>query len=126
MNTIFVYGTFVWPGKKKQLLPPPPSMLPDTFALEVLREYSATELIGKLYRREFGSGWSPVPPTAAAALDWYTFFSKTGKNLIFRMEGSGYWEVLNFRNESDEKGLYLAVALQYLKQKPAWAAFVDR
>jgi len=38
------------------------------------------------------------------------------------MEGSGYWEVVNFRNESDETGPYVAVALKYVPQNsvPKW------
>jgi hypothetical protein len=31
----------------------------------------------------------------------------------FDMEGSGHWTVLHFRTESDETGIYVAVALRY-------------
>jgi hypothetical protein len=40
-------------------------------------------------------------------------FAKIGRNLFFEMEGSGRWEVEHFREESDETGPYVAVALKY-------------
>jgi hypothetical protein len=116
----FVYGGFRWPQRKAGL-PPPPWM--DTFALEILREYSATEFLGKLYSREGSpSTWYPLPPDKVSDYRWYVWFSKMHKFLAFRMEGSSVpWEVLHFRNESDETGLYVAVALRLMTgQTPPW------
>lgn len=109
--------------QRKAGLPPPPWL--DDFAIEILREHSATEFTGKLYSRE-GSpiSWIPIPPDKVSGFRWYSYFSRTRKWLAFRMEGSSIpWEVLHFRNESDESGLYVAVALRLMTgQIPPWAA----
>jgi hypothetical protein len=116
----FIYGTFWWPAKPKGLLSPPGLERPDTIALEILREFSATELIGKICTREFGAGWTPINPRRLAGFEWHLWYSRMHRWLAFEMEGSGPWEVLHFRNESDEMGLYVAVALRFMAQKPAW------
>jgi hypothetical protein len=121
----FVYGHFVWPGRKDQPLPRPGS---EDIAVEILREYSSTELVGKLYeRRAFSfSEWEPIAPASASSKAWYKWLSEASgslsRRLYFAMDGSGYWEVVNFRNESDETGPYVAVALKYVAQNsvPKW------
>ena len=125
-STTFVYGRFVWPTRRKgQYLPPPGS---EDIAIEVLREYSSAELLGKLYARAqvFGSppfaDWSPIAPARVSSYGWHKWFSDNEQHLYFAMEGSGYWEVVNFRNESDENGPYVAVGLKYRPQSslPKW------
>jgi len=132
----FVYGHFVWPGRKDQVPPRPGS---EDVAVEILREYSSTELVGKLYeRRAFNfSEWEPIVPGSASSKAWYKLSEAPASlgpvtkavapqrirpRLYFAMEGSGYWEVVNFRNESDETGPYVAVALKYVPQNsiPKW------
>jgi hypothetical protein len=131
-STTFVYGRFVWPKPKERTrYQPAPAPLPvgyEDIAIEVLREYSSAEFLGKLYARGefFGSpavaDWSPIAPAKVSSYDWYKWFSSKQQHLYFAMEGSGYWEVINFRNESDENGPYVAVGLKYRPQSslPKW------
>jgi len=125
----FVYGTFHWPGD--QLTPPPRPHVPlvvvtrpltahDQVAIEILREYGANELIGKMYYKGALNQWLPIEPRSIADVAWYTVFHKmppaartNTKMYYFHMEGSGRWSVLHFRTESDETGPYVAVALRY-------------
>src|SRR5713101_200918 len=112
-NRPFVYGDFVF-GSHPYGLSPPPGVQP--FAIEILREYSANEFIGKLYSKASGGNWLPASRYGLSNYKWYQLFAKVKRNLFFEMEGSGPWEVEHFREESDETGPYLAVALRY-KQK---------
>ena len=124
----FVYGWFHWPGKKpKSSLPPHPiSILMsaasawDQVALEIIREHSANELLGKLYIRGAGGSWVLAELSKIVGLEWYIWYQRVsaefrarGKSFYFEMEGSGKWQVLHFRNESDETGPYIAAALRY-------------
>ncbi len=110
----FVYGDFFW-GKKQTRLPPPPGWQP--FALEILREFSTTELIGKLYVRS-GNSWLPATRVALQQYNWYKLASPgLSRFLRFDMEGSGVWQVQHFREESDDTGPYLAVAMKFGEPK---------
>ena len=93
-------------------LEPPPARTP--VAIEILREFSATELVGKVYIRGPAAGWVPVDPSTLADYDWYKHFGKQGWQVNFDMEPAGRWNVLNFRTESDERGPYVAAALRYV------------
>lgn len=130
-NKRFVYGTFYWPGKARKLEPPPPPFMLlspraaqlrawDKIAIEIIREYSANELIGKLYYQGGMNQWTPIEPSQLADIDWYKWYKRISaplreqaKSFYFDMEGSGRWAVLHFRNESDESGPYVAVALRF-------------
>ena len=122
----FVYGRFVWSGKPKTK----PTSLPpliarafdrDRVAVEVLREFSATEFVGKLYLLS-GSPvtWTPADMHTVQEQDWYSWylripkqFREKGSGFYFDVEGSGPWKVLYLRGESDDAGPYVAIALQY-------------
>jgi hypothetical protein len=111
-NRTFVYGDFFFSKKRPGL---PPVMQP--FAIEILREFSTTELIGKLYVRAAGT-WSVAARGALANFEWYSFSQKVGPSaasrfLYFVMEGSGVWQVQHLRDESDDSGPYIAVALKF-------------
>lgn len=100
-------------------MPPTPSgyvslepPLPPSVAIEILREFSTSELIGKVYTKGPAGGWVPVDPGALKDQDWYDYKEK-GWHVRFDMEPTGRWDVLNFRIESDERGPYLAAALRY-------------
>jgi len=129
----FIYGRFVWPGKGKkakagELAPRAahaaglsPLFDEDRIAVEVLREFSATELVGKLYLM----GGSPLSFSRADLAtvkqqEWYQWYTKMSKamreaaqSFYFDVEGSGPWAVLFLRSESDDSGPYLAIGLRY-------------
>jgi hypothetical protein len=120
----FVYGTFQHPGKERgglaALAWQPFVPDPDYVAIEVIREYSPSELLGKIYIHSLGGGWVPADPARVRERSWYQTFHqmspdarRTPKAFRFEMAGSGAWRVLHFRDESDESGTYVAVALQY-------------
>src|SRR4051812_8572193 len=108
MNRRFVYGKFHWPEKSKHLKPPPrklPIFLPgerklsgwDQIAVEVIREYGANELLGKLYYKGIGFQWTPLQLQDIVDVEWYKWYQKwpsfaeKGKDFYFDMEGSGHW-----------------------------------
>ncbi|MGH9432137.1 MAG: hypothetical protein ACRD3T_11395 [Terriglobia bacterium] len=115
-DTTFVYGHFKWPEMKRGFEPPPGT---NDFAIKVLREYSANEFVGKLYRKLSIGDWVPVDPSKASEYEWYRSFRTRRRKVSFEMDGSGIWEVQNFRIESDETGPYVAVALRYSTEDPA-------
>lgn len=82
------------------------------FAIEILQEFSSGELVGKLYDRS-GANWEPASQYGLLRHNWYKMCQKVRRALTFNMEGSGVWDVQNFRDESDETGPYVAVALKY-------------
>jgi hypothetical protein len=112
-NWTFVYGDFFF-GKKSHSMPPPPGRQP--FAVEILREFSTTEFVGKLFAR-VGSSWLPSTRGGLSNYLWYEPYQKSKGPLYFEMEGSGIWQVQNLREESDDSGPYMAVALKFAKPK---------
>lgn len=61
-----------------------------------------------------GSSWIPANWKSLSGETWYPFRNSPMRSLInFSMEGSGSWQVQNFRDESDETGPYIAVALKF-------------
>jgi hypothetical protein len=79
-------------------------------AIEVLREFSATELVGKLFSKSVG-GWQLMTSVGVGNYVWYQDFT-AAKGVQFIMQGSDPWDVLFFRPESDEAGPYVAVGLK--------------
>jgi hypothetical protein len=123
VNRTFVYGDF-FTSKKHSL---PPIMQP--FAIEILREFSTTEFVGKLFYRAGGS-WLPANRSMLHNHKWFENYQKSlnqakkihrglsmeeefQSTLFFAMEGSGIWRVQNIRDESDDSGPYIAVALKF-------------
>lgn len=126
----FVYGMFLWPGRGREsgafyglsgIKPGEPDI-----ALEILREFGATEFVGKVYTKLSIGEWTVTQFQKIRQTPWYEAFEKIPKMVVFDMQGSGPWEVLHFRAESDESGAYVAVALrQFDKGKtPAWVKLV--
>ncbi len=123
----FAYGTFRWPGKggsTSRGLPPPPSLRPGEpdIALEILREFGATELIGKIHVRQLGGAWIPAQWDLLRSSVAYQNYFRRRQHFFFDMVGSGLWEVLHFRAESEETGPYVAVALRYHSKTYPWVA----
>ncbi len=106
----FVYGDFSW-GVPRGALGRIPGSAP--FGIQILREYSANEFLGKLYMRGSAGTWVPASTYSLNEFRWYQLFKRAQRNLFFEMEGSGRWAVQHFRDESDETGPYFAVALKY-------------
>jgi hypothetical protein len=123
----FAYGTFRWPTKGRVaslgVRPPPPYPRPGEpdIALEILREFSVTEFIGKVYIRPPTAGaWTPAQWDRVQSSDWFQSFERFRGRYVFDMAGSGPWEVLHFRTETDETGPYIAVALRYASKPLGW------
>src|SRR5262245_29721657 len=112
----FVIGNFVW-GLGPAMRPNRPPGVYDA-AVEILREYSASEFIGKLYVHQANT-WVPLSVYALSDFEWYKWFNKN-RVLYFEMPGPENWKVLHFRQESDETGPYVAVALQHHPHRLAW------
>ncbi len=104
-NRTFLYGTFASPEEFSGLRLR--GLTPDA-AIEILREFSASELVGKVYIKARGGNWVPVSQPAVRDYTWY----RDSKNLEFWMDGSDPWKVLYFRAESDDAGPYVAVGLK--------------
>ena len=119
----FVYGTFLWPSKKKDSgafyggLPGDPDI-----ALEILREFGPSELVGKLYTKPAIGEWTLAEFDQIRQTRWYAAFEKTPQLFVFDMQASVPWQVLHFRTESDESGRYVAVALRQFEagKAPPW------
>ena len=115
VNKTFVYGDFFL-GKKARSNPVLPGTQP--FAIEILREFSTTEFVGKLFYRAGGS-WLPMNRSMLYNTNWYSIYQRIvtshspSKLLFFEMEGSGVWQVQLLRDESDDSGPYIAVALKF-------------
>src|ERR1700677_4963872 len=114
---VFVYGSFVDRVQRGGMTPPPG--LPTT-AVEILREFSAIEFVGKVYALTPGRNWQPGSPLGAGEYEWFRKYrdilahKKTTVNkLYFKTQEDDHWEVLYLRQESDESGAYMAVALKH-------------
>jgi hypothetical protein len=108
----FVHGDFVL---ARELTRPPDIASP--YAVEILREFSGSEFVGKVYHRDATGRWEVLRPKDAHASKWYSAALKSPHNVHFEMSGSGQWKVQNVRTESDIEGPYIAVALS--RKKPA-------
>jgi len=124
----FVYGSFRWPkeregvGVLEQILRPSD---PDV-ALEILREYGPSEMLGRIHVIAPGSNWTRLSPSDASRCRRYTFYLQNHRDVFFEMKGSGVWQVANFQNESDETGSYVAVALIFQSSKsPDWLSPIE-
>lgn len=107
-NRVFLYGTFASPEEYSGLRL---KGLPADAAIEILREFSASELVGKVYVKARAGNWVAISQPALRDYTWYKEFSST-KNLEFWTDGSDPWKVLYFRAESDDAGPYVAVGLK--------------
>ena len=117
----FVYGTFLWIQKPRTQAFFGTADEPD-IALEILREFGASEFVGKLYTKPVIGKWTIAKFEEVRQTAWFDVAKKAPQFIVFDMQGSGPWEVLHFRSESNESGPYVAVALrQFEKGKtPPW------
>jgi hypothetical protein len=118
---IFIYGNFVdeadrsTTGRARRIL----GGQQPSIAVEILREFSALEMIGKIYALTRDRNWAPVTPLGVSQYSWYKDYQEAlRRKQSFFFEGQGadtpdVWKVLYIRQESDEVGSYLAVALRH-------------
>jgi hypothetical protein len=109
-NRVFIYGDY---SEAPAVLASLGSFLgarEPNIAIEILREFSASELVGKVYVRGRAGNWIPVSQPGIREFTWYKEFSKG--RLFFVTQGSDPWKVLYFRPESDETGPYVAIGLR--------------
>ena len=118
---ILVYGTFLWIQKPKTQALFGTADEPD-IALEILREFSASEFVGRLYIKPVIGKWTIAKFEEVRQTAWYEVSEKAPQFIVFDMQGSGPWEVLHFRIESDGSGPYVAVALRRFEKAraPLW------
>jgi hypothetical protein len=64
------------------------------------------------------SSWVPLQVDDLRSQLWFGGYEQGRKNFVFDMSGAGPWEVLYFRDESDESSLYVAVAIR--NTPPDW------
>jgi hypothetical protein len=95
-------------------------------AIEILREFSATEFVGKVYTKLSVGDWIVAQFQKIRQTPWFEAFEKSPKMFVFDMQGSGPWEILHFRAESDESGGYVAIALRQFEagKAPPWVKAV--
>jgi hypothetical protein len=118
----FVYGTFRWPRKPFRPLGRI-GIAPGEadIAIEIMREFSPVEFVGKLFVRGFGNPpWVICSPDSLHEYDWYQEYPAFRKHFYFDMAGSGLWDIIHFRTESDQSGPYTAIALRFRSETPAW------
>src|SRR3989442_1541772 len=99
LSRTFVYGSFMNKADALRLrrgeilgLPPRPEV-----AIEILREFSASEFIGKTYVQAPGGSWQQVTHYGISNYEWFKEFSKG--RLYFKMQDGDFWDVLHFRKE---------------------------
>lgn len=109
----FVYGNFNLPSHRLPggLKPPAVPAGYSPYAIEILREFSASEFVGKLYALTPSLQWAILRPEDATAMMWYTIARKSPHMIKFIMQGSGEWTLKSIRTETDEAGPYVAVGL---------------
>ena len=109
----FVYGNFNLPSHRMPggLKAPPVPVGYSPYAIEILREFSASEFVGKLYALNPSLQWSILRPEDAAGIVWYTIALKNPHMVKFVMQGSGAWTLKSIRTETDELGPYIALGL---------------
>jgi hypothetical protein len=87
-----------------------------TEAIEILREFSTLELIGKVYVLTSNRNYQPVTPLGVRNFNWYNDFQKASMNkekFYFRAKNGDLWTVPWIRLESDDSGAYIAAALKH-------------
>jgi len=87
-----------------------------TEAIEILREPSVLELIGKVYVLTSARNYQPVTPLGVRNFTWYTNYQDAvtkQKKFYFKAKDGDLWLVPWMRLESDETGSYIAVALKH-------------
>jgi len=48
----------------------------DRVAVEVIREYGANELVGKIYTKGTANQWIPLDPSKEGEVEWFSWYKK--------------------------------------------------
>jgi hypothetical protein len=117
VRRVFIYGRFVEEGAPTigSLLVPELPGLP-TEAIEILREPTVLELVGKVYVLTSNRNYLPVTPLGVRSFTWYQEYQNAAKNKAkfnFHAQDGDLWHVPWIRQESDEAGAYMAVGLKH-------------
>ena len=116
-NRTFVYGTFTAKTRALRRLgqvKPEIAVEPD-IAIEVLREFSLSEFIGRVHVKGGGGNWMRLTGASLRNYDLYRTYLSQGDLKFFMQDDT--WNVKYFREESDETGPYVAVALDRQESK---------
>lgn len=125
VNRVFIYGTFVQDEQNllpflsslgSMTAPPPPTPLLPPEAIEILREPSITQLIGKLYHLTPARNYQPVTPFGIGNFTWFAEIRsalKENRKYFFEAAQGDKWLVRWLRQESDDAGSYMAIALEH-------------
>jgi hypothetical protein len=125
VRQVFIYGEFISQqrlsppltiGAPLGRIPPPPGLDLATEAIEILREPSVLEVIGKIYVLTSNRNYQPVTPLGVRNFDWYREYqiaSQTKDKFFFKVKDGDLWHVPWMRQESDESGAYIAVGLKH-------------
>jgi len=115
VNRVFIYGefqsgslpSFLNLGRRSEVA---------TEAIEILREFSPNELIGRIYILSQGGNYLPVSPYGVGNFSWYKDYQEAAKRkqpTRFIARVGDEWQVLWIRQESDDSGPYIAVGLKH-------------
>ncbi len=132
VRRVFIYGRFL---THLETLPKPPMTGPgigqpigfsaigspivpevSPIAIEILREPSVLELIGKVYVFTASRNYQPVTPLGVSNFNWYDSYQTALRNkekYYFQGKDGDLWQVPWMRQESDESSAYIAVALKH-------------
>lgn len=128
VKRVFIYGRFlteeeaepsgVPPFLTPLRLTPPPSFEPElsSEAIEIMREFSVLEFIGKVYVLTSSRNYQPVTPLGVRNFNWFGNYQKatfSKEKFYFKVKDGDLWKVAWMRPESDEAGAYIAVALKH-------------
>src|SRR5260370_17270170 len=118
VNRVFIYGEFRGGGIPTSVMNRVVGRPNDlaTEAIEILREFSPNELIGKIYVLTQDRNYLPVTPYGVGNYTWYKEYKDAAakkETIRFAAKGGDSWQVLWMRQESDDSGPYIAAALKH-------------
>jgi hypothetical protein len=124
VRQVFIYGEFISQQKlspnlvlgKSLGLPPPPRLDVSAEAIEILREPSVLEVIGKIWVLTSNRSYQPVTPLGVRNFEWYREYQtalQVKDKFFFKAKDGDVWQVPWMRQESDESGSYIAVGLKH-------------
>lgn len=115
VNRVFIYGEFQSGNPPSFLTLGRPGEVA-TEAIEILREFSPNELIGKIYVLTQDGSYLPVSPYGVRNYVWYKDYQEAARRkqpTRFVARAGDDWQVQWIRQESDDSGPYIAAGLKH-------------